>query len=113
MKKWLIIGGTTLIVLAVVLPLTLTGRGTTETGGFLTVASPQDESIVNTFETTVAGVTVPDAVVSVNGVLVEVDADGNFSTAVALDEGPNSIEVIASDYEGNEASKILTVIYLA
>ena len=48
-----------------------------------------------------------------NGVLVEVDADGNFSTAVALDEGPNSIEVIASDYEGNEASKILTVIYLA
>ena len=112
MKKWWITGVIVLVALAVALPLVFVGGGK-DAGFSLKVTSPQDESIVYTFETAVAGVTAPDAVVSVNGALVEVDADGNFSTTVSLEEGPNSIEVIASDYEGHEASQILTVIYVA
>lgn len=49
--------------------------------------------------------------VSVNGDLVEVDATGKFQTAVTLDEGPNIIEVVASDENGNELGVILSVIY--
>jgi len=111
-KKWLIAGVAILVALAVALPLVFVGGGK-DAGLSLKVTSPQDESTVYTFETEVAGVTAPDAVVSVNGMLVDVDADGKFSTTVSLEEGPNSIEVIASDYEGHEASKILTIIYLA
>jgi ABC-type oligopeptide transport system substrate-binding subunit len=111
-KKWLMAGITILVALAVALPAACAGNGTTESGLALTVASPQDESVVYTFETEVAGTTEPDAVVSVNGALVEVDAAGGFSTLVDLEEGPNLIEVLASDYEGNEASEILTVIYV-
>ena len=113
MKKWLIAETIVLVALAVALPIALTGGETAETGVLLTVTSPQAESVVSSFETTVVGMTAPDAVVSVNGALVEVDADGNFSTSVSLEEGPNSIEVVASDYEGNEASKVLTLIYVA
>ena len=112
-KKWLIAGVTIFVALAVALPLVFMGGDAKNNRLPLTVTSPQDESIVNTFETVVTGITAPDAVVSVNGMLVDVDADGEFSTTVSLEEGPNSIEVIASDYESHEASQILTVIYLA
>ena len=112
-KKWLIAGVTIFVALAVALPVVFVGHGAKHAELPLTVTSPQGESIVNTFETEVAGLTDPDAVVSVNGMLVDVDADGEFSTMVSLEEGPNSIEVIASDYEGHEASQILTIIYLA
>jgi len=77
----------------------------------LEVTEPQDESVVSTSEVTVKGVTTADAVVSVNGTLVDVDEDGKFSTVVSLEEGPNTIEVTASDFEDNEASKALYVIY--
>jgi hypothetical protein len=44
--------------------------------------------------------------------VVDVDAEGKFSTMVTLEEGPNPIEVLASDFEGNEGSVTLTVIYV-
>jgi len=77
----------------------------------LKVTTPQDESIVNAASITVAGQTIVGAVVSVNGNLVDVDASGKFQTTVQLDEGPNIIEVVASDVTGNELSAILRVIY--
>jgi len=77
----------------------------------LEVTEPEDESVVSTSGVTVKGVTTADAVVSVNGTVVDVDEDGKFSTVVSLEEGPNTIEVTASDFEGNEGSKVLTVIY--
>lgn len=79
---------------------------------FLTVTEPADNSIINTDKVEVGGRTSPGAVVSVNGELVEVDEEGNFTMMVVLEEGPNIIEVIASDLEGNEESRILVVIYV-
>ncbi len=49
---------------------------------------------------------------SVNGELAEVDEEGNFTMMVVLEEGPNIIEVIASDLEGNEESRTLVIIYV-
>ena len=83
-----------------------------KTGFFLTITEPADNSIINTDKVEVRGRTIPRAVVSVNGELVEVDQGGNFTTMVVLEEGPNTIEVIASDLEGNEESRILVIIYV-
>jgi uncharacterized protein YfaP (DUF2135 family) len=78
----------------------------------LTVTQPLNETTVYAADLVVKGQTESDAVVSVDGVTVEVDAEGKFSTTVALEEGPNPIEVYASDFEGNEGSVFLTVIYV-
>ena len=80
-------------------------------GLFLEVAEPQDESVVGTSPIYVRGNTSPNAEVSVNGELIDVDEQGNFAAMVEMEEGPNAIEIIATDYEGNEESRILAVIY--
>lgn len=78
----------------------------------LELTAPENETTVNTATVQVKGVTSADAVVSVNGSMVDVGADGTFSTPLSLAQGPNSIEVVASDSEGNENSQVLTVIYM-
>ena len=80
-------------------------------GFFLEVTEPQDETVVNVSPVRVSGSTSPEAQVSVNGELIDVDGQGDFAAMVKLEEGPNVIEVIATDYEGNEESCILAVIY--
>jgi uncharacterized protein YfaP (DUF2135 family) len=77
----------------------------------LKISSPQDESIVNAGAVMVIGQTSAGAVFSVNGNLVDVDAAGKFQYALTLDEGPNIIEVVASDQSGNELGVVLRVIY--
>ncbi len=78
----------------------------------LSVSQPQNETTVYAADLVVKGETEADAVLSVNGVTVEVNEDGSFSTTVTLEEGPNSIEVLASDFEGNEASVVRSIIYV-
>ena len=78
----------------------------------LTVTQPADESIINVDKVEVIGTTIPGAVVSINGELVDVNEEGNFTMMVVLEEGPNTIEVIASDLEGNEESHILVIVYV-
>lgn len=77
----------------------------------LNITQPQDETTVSTATVQVKGVTAGDATVDVNGIMVDVGADGAFSTTVTLEQGPNSIQVTASDSQGNESSQIITVIY--
>ena len=77
---------------------------------FLKVSSPQNESVVVTPRLSVAGETTPDAVVTINGQLIEVDADGRFEISLALEEGPNVIEVVASDFDGHNAQEVRSVL---
>ena len=79
---------------------------------FLQITQPEDESIVSTGAVAVQGSTTVDAVVSVNGAVVEVDAQGAFEAIVALEEGPNLIEVVASDLTGAQESVDIVVVYL-
>lgn len=78
----------------------------------LEVKEPKDESILSSSPARVSGVTALDAIVSVNGNIVEVGDNGTFNTSVNLLEGPNLLEVTASDYQGNRVSRTITVIYL-
>ena len=77
----------------------------------LKVTSPEDEATVDAPSLTVIGETTPDAVVSINGQSVEVDADGAFSADVDLVEGINFIEIVASDFDGDSAEAVRTLIY--
>ncbi len=77
----------------------------------LKVTSPSDESVVNVRSTIVTGETIPGAVVSVNGELADVDAGGKFRLNVPLEEGPNVLEIVASDDTGSERATILRLIY--
>ncbi len=60
----------------------------------------------------VIGGTRPDAVVGVNGDPVDINALGIFSTSLALEEGPNFIEVVATDIQGNVRFQTVGVFYL-
>jgi len=79
----------------------------------LEITEPADEAVVDVSRIIVSGNTLADTVVSINGIIVDVDYQGTFTGEVNLDAGPNVIEVVASDFYGNEKSAILTVIYTA
>lgn len=79
-------------------------------GFFLQVIGIDSESVVHTNTVIIKGVTSPDAVLSINGILVSIDAEGEFEVTVSLDPGTNLIEVIASDFEGNQESAVFAII---
>jgi hypothetical protein len=75
------------------------------------ILSPEDEAVVNVPEVEVVGEAEPETVITLNEEIVVVDESGTFSVTLPLDEGPNEIEIVASDLEGNELSLILEVTY--
>ena len=86
--------------------------GAISTGLFLRMTNVPKESVVHTTPISIGGITSPDAVVSVNGVLVDVNREGKFTASVALEPAPNLIEVVASDFRANKVSAVLTVIHI-
>ncbi|MBI5031260.1 MAG: hypothetical protein HZB51_12090 [Chloroflexi bacterium] len=92
-------------------PSSVTAKTPTATELRMQITAPADESIVSTAKVQIVGQTLPNAVVSVNGDLVNLDPVGKFQYAITLDEGANIIEIVASDFNGNEQDKILRVIY--
>ena len=76
---------------------------------FLSVTAPEDESTTSDTVTTVAGETTPDAVVSINGEPVDVDVLGQFAALVELIEGPNLIEVVASNLTEQRQVEIVVI----
>jgi hypothetical protein len=83
------------------------------TAGPLSVSftSPQNEAVVSAPQVVVAGNAPPETVISVNDAIVVVDASGAFSTTVPLQEGPNELDIVASDPAGNQARSRLVVTY--
>lgn len=67
------------------------------------IISPEDNAVVNTPEVVVQGEAQPETVITLNDVIVVVDQTGIFSATVLLEEGPNVIEIVTSDINGNEA----------
>ena len=55
--------------------------------------------------------TAPNAVVSVNDVVGIANADGHFSLMVPVQAGPNVLEIIASQPDGQQTFIIVTVMY--
>jgi hypothetical protein len=79
---------------------------------FLTLANPVEQDVEVPLETAqlmIQGTTVPGAVVSIDGNLADIDTKGNFGGAVALDQGANEIDVVASDDQGNQINTSLFI----
>ena len=77
----------------------------------LLITDPLDTFVAATEFIAVGGRTLPQATVSVNGVGLGVDENGDFSTAVRLSRGVNTIEVIAKNTDGEVLRVQRTVIY--
>jgi hypothetical protein len=75
----------------------------------LTVTSPTDSATLSTNTVTVQGQTAPGATVTVNGISDVANANRNFSIDVSLESGPNAIDVIAMDDNGNQGEVLLMV----
>jgi hypothetical protein len=73
--------------------------------------TPRDGDTTNASPLQVTGLTAPNAVVSVNDVVGVASSEGRFSLTVPLQVGPNVLEVIASQPNGQEAFVIVTVLY--
>lgn len=78
----------------------------------LSVSSPENESVVDRSPIEVRGSSIVDAVVTVNGQVVDMGPQGEFAASVDLEEGPNVIEVIASDFAEHQEALALSIIYI-
>ncbi len=77
-----------------------------------TLFYPTDGLVVSDPDVTVTGGTRPEAVVGVNGVPVEINSLGIFSTTITLEEGANFVEVLATDIDGSVRFQTVAVFYL-
>jgi len=77
----------------------------------VTLDTPRDGETTNTSPLLVTGMAVPNAIISVNDVVGVANGEGRFSLMVPLQAGPNVLEVIASQPNGQQAYVIATVMY--
>jgi len=75
------------------------------------ILSPPEDAVVNAPQVEIIGQTTSDAVLTFNDEIVIAGPDGAFMVTVPLDEGPNLVQMVASDAEGNETTFELTVTY--
>ncbi len=73
--------------------------------------APRDGETINVSPLLVTGTAMPNAIVSVNDVVGVANGDGRFDLMVPLQVGPNVLEVIASQPDGQQTYLIVTVMY--
>lgn len=80
-------------------------------GPWVTILDPQENATVNTTPITLIGQAAPGTIITFNNEIVVVDQTGEFSVMLELDEGPNVIEIVASDAAGNETTANWVITY--
>jgi hypothetical protein len=78
---------------------------------WLHLFSPNDGDVVSQSEINVSGQALPETVISLNDTILVVTGDGFFTIPVLLEEGPNVLELVASNMDGDEIYLILTIVY--
>jgi hypothetical protein len=76
----------------------------------LTILSPADQAVVSQPSVEIRGQVSTEVVLSINDDIYSLPA-GDFKETVTLQEGPNVIQIVASDMSGNEIDQILTITY--
>ena len=77
----------------------------------LIVNKPENLSVVSVSTVQIIGLSSPDAVVSVNGVTIDVDLGGIFETNLTLGPDLNIIDVLATNTKGEVLSTTISVFY--
>jgi uncharacterized protein YceK len=84
----------------------------TQTNGSLTVDVFSGSDVeVSEPKYTVSGRAPSGTVLSINDEIILVDQSQAFSAEVPLEDGPNLIEIVASDKDGNEVDFMITASY--
>lgn len=78
---------------------------------WLRLSSPQDGDVVSQPVINVTGQAPAETVISLNDDIFVVPAGENFTIPVTLDEGPNVLELVASNIDGDEIDLVLTVVF--
>ncbi|HET9947005.1 MAG TPA: hypothetical protein VFQ63_02985 [Patescibacteria group bacterium] len=82
---------------------------------YLSIDSPQDESVTSNKTVTVSGKTVPDATIVVStdtaDQVITPSTTGTFSTTVTIGSGENEIHILSIGANGLETQKTITVSY--
>lgn len=78
---------------------------------YLRILWPEDGSLVSMPEVELLGEATPGAVISIGDEILLVPPEGVFRQTIHLEEGPNAIEIVASDISGEQQSFILTLVY--
>lgn len=82
---------------------------------FLTIDTPNDESVTANPTVTISGKTTPDATIIINNTdtdqVVNPSATGNYSITLDLSSGENLITITAVAADGSEINKKLTLTY--
>ena len=79
---------------------------------FVSVLDPSDHDIevaLDTTRLTLQGSTLPGAVVSIDGDLVDTNDQGKFTGQANLAPGANEIDIVASDDQGNQVNTSIFV----
>lgn len=73
--------------------------------------APHDGDTTNTSPLLVTGTAMPNAIISVNDTVGVANGEGHFDLMIPLQVGPNVLEVIASQPDGEQTFVIITVMY--
>jgi len=73
--------------------------------------SPQEDDVVTSPWVDVVGTASAETVITFNEEITVAGADGFFRARVPLEEGPNEIQCVASDLEGNEVYFSFIVVF--
>jgi len=77
----------------------------------LAIGEPKDQAVFTSRKIELFGMTDPDATITVNGISVLVRGDGKFFDQVTLDQGANTVTVIATSRYGKTTTAKRTVSY--
>ena len=77
----------------------------------LSITYPKDGALLTKNVVTLVGATRPDAIIAVLGEIIEVNPLGIFSVEITLEEGPNLLEVVATDLLGDQTFAMPVVFY--
>ena len=81
----------------------------------LVISSPENNALVNQEKIEIVGQTAAQATVTIlyeeGEEVFQADEKGEFSQGITLVGGANEIKITAFDAEGNEANKILNLVY--
>ena len=80
--------------------------------GKIFLFSPQPDEVVANPWADVFGTAPAETVITLNDEIAVAGPDGYFSARVPLEEGPNEIQCVASDLEGNEVFFSMVIVYV-
>lgn len=77
----------------------------------LQVATPSDNTVLDTDSTQVSGITDNDTNLTVNDEIIPVTNDGHFVVSLKLHQGVNIVKVKAANKANKETTQVLTIEY--